>query len=525
MLRRLGHGLFNTWWGRGLVFSVVIALLMAVLDPVFAVLPPAPSLPQRPRPTATPSPRPSATATATPRPTATPTSTPRPRPAYDLEVRYDFLGQEVEVRQDVAYTNTTGWPLEDLVFVAQPAWYPGVFRFEGAWQRQGDQWQPLESEGRAMSVQVALPTPLPPGAETRLRLRYRLNLPVLRTTPGDLRAPRTLGYTARQVLWSDWYLFLPPYDPRRGWQVNTPWLFGENLTYPLSDVRLSLEIYNPPPDLTIATNADLTPCAETTPQRFCYAMEATRGVVFFFSPYFIRLERTLGQTRLEGYFFPLESAYGEDVLDAAAQALETYSQRFGPYHRQRYVVVQADLPDGMEYDGLTSVSYDFFDYYNGRPWSLLIAITVHETAHQWWFAQVHNDQAMHPWLDEALATYSEYLFYEQLGDPIAVEWWWTYRVDYYAPDQPIDRSIYEFESWRGYRDAVYLHGAHFYHDLRRTLGDDAFFAFLRDYRQTYQGRIVTPQDWATVLQRHLPAQTDLTPLWRQYFIHPPRLTP
>ncbi|NPA31683.1 MAG: hypothetical protein GXO37_06785, partial [Chloroflexi bacterium] len=57
MRRHLG-GLWNSWWGRGLIFSVVIALLMAVLDPLFALRPPGPrpprrvtATPTRPRPT------------------------------------------------------------------------------------------------------------------------------------------------------------------------------------------------------------------------------------------------------------------------------------------------------------------------------------------------------------------------------------------------------------------------------------------------------------------------------------------
>ncbi len=516
MLQRL----LRTWWGRGLLFSAIIAVLMAVLDPLFALQPPQPA-----RPTSaavTPTHRP-ATPTLRPSPTPTATPTPPPRPAYDLHVRYDFLSQQMEVREDVTYTNTTGWPLEDLVFIAQPRWYAGVFQWEGAWQRTAeDGWQELETEMRDMSVLVRLPRPLRPAERLSLRLRYRLSLPALQPRGAALHAPRALGYTARQVLWTDWYLFLPPYDPGRGWRVHTPWYFGEHLVYPQSDVQVALEIYNPPPDLTIASNAASIPCPEDRPQQTCYRQEATRGVVFFFSPYFIRLERTLGQVRLEGYFFPLESAYGQDVLDAVAEALETFGEYFGPYHRDRYIVVQADLPDGMEYDGAALVSYDFFDYYNGQPWSLLIAISVHETAHQWWFAQVHSDQALHPWLDESLATYSELLYYEA-RHPAAVDWWWTYRVDYYRPGGALDQPIYAFETWRAYRDTIYLHGAHFWHDLRQRLGDDAFFAFLQDYRGAYAGHIATPQDWATALQRHLPSNEDLQDLWRTFFTAPPRI--
>ena len=39
---------------------------------------------------------------------------------------------------------------------------------------------------------------------------------------------------------------------------------------------------------------------------------------------------------------------------------------------------------------------------------------MHETAHQWWFEQVANDQAQQPWLDESLATYSERIYYENI---------------------------------------------------------------------------------------------------------------
>ena len=36
---------------------------------------------------------------------------------------------------------------------------------------------------------------------------------------------------------------------------------------------------------------------------------------------------------------------------------------------------------------------------------------VHETAHQWWYSLVGNDQTRWPFLDEALAGFSEYVYY------------------------------------------------------------------------------------------------------------------
>ena len=74
--------------------------------------------------------------------------------------------------------------------------------------------------------------------------------------------------------------------------------------------------------------------------------------------------------------------------------------------------MQADLNDGQEYDGLVFLATKFYNEYDDSARSNLVAIGVHEIAHQWWFGLVGNDQAMEPWLDEAMAVYSEAIFYQ-----------------------------------------------------------------------------------------------------------------
>ena len=100
------------------------------------------------------------------------------------------------------------------------------------------------------------------------------------------------------------------------------------------------------------------------------------------------------------------------TLDVARRSVERYSALFGPFPLSRLVIVEGDFPDGMEFSGLVFVSRDWFESWNGNPASYLTLITAHEVAHQWWYGSVANDQAAEPWLDEALATYSEYLLLE-----------------------------------------------------------------------------------------------------------------
>ena len=120
-----------------------------------------------------------------------------------------------------------------------------------------------------------------------------------------------------------------------------------------------------------------------------------------------------------------------------------------------------------------------------------------------------GDSALHPWLDEALATYSEYLFIEAYY-PADKNWWWSFRVADFSPQGDVDSTVYEFSAIRDYINAVYLRGVQMLHNLREDIGDKAFFELLREYGQAGEGRIVEPSlFWAqlTAEQLRLSQQT------------------
>jgi aminopeptidase N len=146
----------------------------------------------------------------------------------------------------------------------------------------------------------------------------------------------------------------------------------------------------------------------------------------------------------------------------------------------------------------------------------LVDIAVHETAHQWWFGSVGSDQALEPWLDEALATYSERLFYEK--NYPAVTAWQAFRVDAYAPAGWVDTDIYHGLDFRTYANAVYLRGAQFLQALRDRIGDETFFAFLKDYAAQMAGKRATAADFFRILRAHTGAE--ITDIVSAYFQNP-----
>src|SRR5206468_11046822 len=87
------------------------------------------------------------------------------------------------------------------------------------------------------------------------------------------------------------------------------------------------------------------------------------------------------------------------LLAAAREALRSLSERYGRYPWRTYtIVVPPDLRAvGIEYPTLSFVGISGY----GR------LIVNHETAHQWFYSLVGNDQARDPWLDETLATWGQ----------------------------------------------------------------------------------------------------------------------
>ena len=425
---------------------------------------------------------------------------------YNLSATLNYLRHHLSVEEQIAYTNQSGESIADLLLIIEPARYPGVFQLHSLSWSDG---QPVLDYTRDLGLlRIPLVDPLPPGEKLGLSLSYDLNLPS--PSPSYYGRPVPFGYSSRQTNLVDWYPFIPPYVPGEGWVAHNAGPFGEHLVYEVADFEVKIQLSDSNPDLVIAASAP----AEMDDDVYRYQFKGARNFSWSVSDQYILSTTTVDSVVVLSYYFPVNTVAGKAVLQTTAEALELYNDLFGPYSRQTLTVVEADFLDGMEYDGLYFLSKGFYNLYSGGPADYLTAIAAHETSHQWWYSAIGNDQALEPWLDEALATYSERLFYENLH-PEGLDWWWTYRIYYYEPQGWVDGSIYNPEGYRAYRDAVYLNGALFLEDLRNLMGDEPFFEFLYAYSQEYFRRIASGDDFFALLEDY--SQTDITPLLDKYF--------
>ncbi len=243
--------------------------------------------------------------------------------------------------------------------------------------------------------------------------------------------------------------------------------------------------------LVIASSANLVSrSANGLTQRF--EARNMRDVTLTAAPDFRMATTTVGGTIVRYYY--RNSANAAYTLSAAASAFRSMRARLGPYPYPVYKVVQSAGGYGMESPGMTWIPY-------GHGRANLRYLVYHETAHQWFYGLVGNDQARQPFADEAMA------------DFIGRELTGLRRASRCSTGR-LDLSIYRY-SQSCYYEIVYIQGGNLINQARLRMGSTLFWSTLRSYIAGHRYGLARTQTLLQALDAATPS--NLSTLFRSRF--------
>ncbi len=180
--------------------------------------------------------------------------------------------------------------------------------------------------------------------------------------------------------------------------------------------------------------------------------------------------------------------------------LGVFGSLYGPYPflGEKYGIYEFPFGGGMEHQTFTGQGGFAED------------LTAHELSHQWWGDMVTCATWHDIWLNEGFATYSEALWEEFAAgssNPFARQ----AAMGQLRPTR-VDGSVYCYDvgnvnrifSW----NFSYAKGAWVLHMLRGVVGDGTFFEILRVYRQRFEYRSATTEEFQAVAEEVAGADLD-----------------
>jgi hypothetical protein len=167
------------------------------------------------------------------------------------------------------------------------------------------------------------------------------------------------------------------------------------------------------------------------------------------------------------------------LMTYARRALERFQKRIGKYPYPTYVIAESSGGIAMESPALTWIPAH-------TPNATLPFLITHETAHQWFYGVVGNDQTTNPFFDEAMA---ETMARSMFG----------FRASR-CPTKRLDLTIYQYTP-SCYYEQVYIQGSNFLNDLRRDMGSPAFWDVVRQFWRGHKYQIVTTKQLLEAFRR------------------------
>lgn len=336
-------------------------------------------------------------------------------------------------------------------------------------------------EGDDLDVMSAPVNELFPDQKATVEMTYQIQL---------ANILHRLGYTDNAVNLGNFYPVLCQIE--NGAYATTPYYnVGDPYVNDVANFNVTLTV---PKDYLVASSGALKEATQTdATATYAYTASAIRDFAMVLSQNYQKLTSTIGNTQVNYYYYNDQNA--EESLATAVGMMEYLNKNVGSYPYASYTVAETDFCyGGMEYGALAMVTSGSQAYQEA---------VAHETAHQWFYGLVGNDQIANAWMDEGLAEFLTYLYLDSAGiTPLAnsmkavTKTYVTY-VDvlnhYYDHVDTSFRTLADYKNDNEYVVFTYVKGSLLFGTLYELMGASRFTKALQTYFDSAECCIATPQ--------------------------------
>jgi hypothetical protein len=413
-----------------------------------------------------------------------------PMTSTNLEQRYgitatlDVGAGRLRAIEKLTVTNTAGFQIDHINLSVLPRAF-GYFSFTGAVTAGGETVSTRWTTGT--NLRVPLGRWLAPGQSIAIRIPFRLQV----GSSGGAFTAR-LSRDRGVISFGQWFPIISRIHDSYG--VGDP-----QVTRTAEQIRLELTTTSSLPRNAVACPG-LRSAPATSGRHWVCTSTQVRDFSFVVNPRFRLTTRKADGVLLRVY---TESVSGTVTADKARAAMLALNDLYGMYPWPDLVLAEVGADGGfsMEYPRAIHLTRSKVnDSY----------VVNHEVAHQWFYAQLGNDQMREPWLDEAFADFTA-RWLMGIGENQCS----TREVDsrvFAWPAGPISGG--DWQSCDGYFHTVFYKGTEFLNAVRATMGRNPFFAALRAYVDEHRFGMATTRGLLDFLQSR--TDENLRPIYRKY---------
>ncbi|MGG3279120.1 M1 family metallopeptidase [Paenibacillus solani] len=423
---------------------------------------------------------------------------------YLINARLDEKNMRIQGSETVTYRNTSNDTLREIVFHTfadanrskatqtsmfkrnneeirkenpekKPEDYLGGIDIQSA----AADGQPLLFTNSNQALTVKLQQELKPGETVTVEIGFEVKIPY---------GMQRLSYYKDIINGAHWFPVMSVYDENKHAWDKTPYSQSfETDYYDSSDFEVH---FNVPEAYQMLMPGNIT--TQTDPKEagrkiVTTVADNTRELVFFASPNY-KVERvTRDGLTVEYYYFdnmPDKKKLVDEYIDTAFAAISFFSEKYGKYPYPEFRIAESyvegvavEFARVIQMGQIARVSDPAHDY-----------VFVHEIAHQWFHALIGNNSETESFLDEGFADFSKVYFADKQGDDL--NGFKSIQIDDMSSvDKPIAATNTEVRDLES--PTFYNKGRQAIYQLYRTVGEEKFDMFMKEYFKRYEYKNAT----------------------------------